>query len=275
MVIDAHQHFWYYDPDRDTWIDDSMQAIRRDYLPGELKEIYRKNGFDGSVAVQAPPTSEETRFLLDLSSRESFIKAVVGWIDFDDPAFQEILEEYSQEEKLAGFRHILQIEEPEYMLRDEFLQGIGALKRFDFTYDILIYPRHLNAAIELSRLFPEQTFVVDHLAKPPITSGELSPWRERIRLLAEAENVFCKVSGMVTEADWNHWKPEDFTPYLDTVFEAFGTRRLMFGSDWPVCLLAGSFEQVTGLVKTYLKNFTETEKRAVFGENAAQFYRIE
>jgi L-fuconolactonase len=274
MIIDSHQHFWQYDPKRDTWIDDTMQVIRNDFMPGDLKKIFRKNGIDGCVAVQASESHEETDFLLNLARKEGFIQGVVGWIDFEHPRFPEILEEYSDQKMLKGFRHILQAVEPDYMLRDGFLKGIQALNKHGFTYDLLLFTRHLDAAIELTRKVPDQLFVVDHLAKPPIKKRELSPWREKMFQLAEAENVYCKISGMVTEADWENWKPDDMKPYLDTVVKGFGTHRLMYGSDWPVCLLAGSYEDTWQLSRNYFKDFSKVEKNAIFGENASRFYQL-
>jgi L-fuconolactonase len=276
MIIDAHQHFWQYDPVRHAWIDDTMQRIRRDFLPPELESIYRSIGVDGCVAVEADQSENETRYLLGLADEYSFIKAVVGWVDLraDLRTLEERLEFFSGFTRLAGFRYLLQAEEPERMLESSFIRGIGALKKFGYTFDLLIYPRHLDAALKLVRRFPDQPFVVDHLAKPDIKKNVMEPWTSRIRMLGEMDNVWCKVSGMVTEADWNRWETEDLLPWLDHVFVVFGTQRLMFGSDWPVCLLAGTYERVYSAVANYVDSLSGEERRNVMGLNAARFYSI-
>lgn len=274
MIIDSHQHFWKYNPRTHAWIDDTMQVIRRDFMPGDLKPLLDDLSIDGCVAVQADQTEEETEFLLNLAERYPFIKAVVGWIDLWDEKLEERLEKFSEMPKLVGFRHILQAEEPGKMLEPAFLRGMKTLQKNGYTYDILIYPKHLNAAIELVRRCPGQKFVVDHLAKPDIKKQIFEPWAEKMGQLAKSENVCCKVSGLVTEADWNHWKPSALKPYLDTVFEVFGTRRLLYGSDWPVCLLAGSYKEVYSVVTDYLGDFSTGERKDVMGENAVRFYGI-
>jgi L-fuconolactonase len=274
MIIDAHQHFWKFDPVRDAWIDESMAIIRRDFLPPELKAIYHTVGVDGCVSVQADQSEDETRYLLRLADEYSFIKAVVGWVDFRAGDIEDRLGYFSEFGKLAGFRSILQAEEPERMLEPQFIRGIKSLAAYNFTYDILIYPRHLDAAIELVRQCPGQPFVLDHLAKPDIKNSVFEPWGTKMRELAGAENVMCKVSGLITEADWNNWKAEDMKPYLDHIFDIFGTKRLMFGSDWPVCLLAGSYERTHSIITDYLREFSEDDRHDVLGSNAARFYRI-
>jgi L-fuconolactonase len=275
MIIDTHQHFWEFDPARHAWIDESMQAIRRDFLPADLKPLLKNQEIDGCVTVQVDQTEEETLFMLKQADNFSFIKSVVGWIDLRADSISERLGHFSKYEKLAGFRHILQAEEPERMLEPDFLRGIGALKRFNFTYDILIYPDHLDAAIELVRKFPDQKFVIDHMAKPEIRNGKFEPWATKMTEIAEFEHVWCKVSGLITEADWKDWSPEQLMPYLDHVFGKFGTKRLMYGSDWPVCLLAGKYEQVYSIITDYLDGFSITEKQDVLGNNAIRFYGID
>jgi L-fuconolactonase len=269
MKIDSHQHFWRYD------ITDAMAVLKRDFLPPDLKRELQASGIGASVAVQADQSEGETLFLLDLAKRYTVIAAVVGWADLCADNLPERLEYYSRNDKLCGFRHVLQ-DEPDdrFMLRKSFVRGIAALREFDFTYDILIYPRHLPAAIELVQKFPEQPFVVDHIAKPPIKSHEMATWAQNIREIAAAPNVFCKLSGMVTEADWSHWTQEDFCPYLDIVFEAFTLDRLMFGSDWPVCLLAGNYGQVKQIIETYVQKLSALERENIFGSNAARFYGL-
>lgn len=275
MIIDAHQHFWKFDPVKDTWIDESMKPIRKDFMPPDLQPILDDLRIDGCVSVQVDQTEDETRFLLELADEYPFIKAVVGWVDLRADNIEERIDYFSGFGKLAGFRHILQAEEPERMLEPPFLRGIEALQDYDFTYDILVYPRHLTAVTELVRKFPDQKFVVDHLAKPNIKEGAFGPWAQRIRELGKAENVYCKVSGLVTEADWKNWSPNELNPYLDFAFEIFGAERLLYGSDWPVCLLAGSYKQVYSLMSDYLASFSSDEKQDVFGKNTLRFYGID
>src|SRR5438270_1186686 len=232
MRIDSHQHFWVYDRERDGWITDEMAALKRDFLPKDLIPQLHANGIDRCIAVQADQSEKETFFLLDLAEKHPEIAGVVGWVDLVADNIEERLRYFSRFPKLRGFRHILQAEhEDRFMMRKEFLRGISCLAGHDLTYDILIYARHLPVADEFVRRFPEQKFVVDHLAKPGIKAGEIDAWSRGIRRLASNSNVYCKLSGMVVEADWSRWTPKDFKPYLDVVFDAFGTNRLMFGSD--------------------------------------------
>jgi L-fuconolactonase len=279
--IDAHQHFWKYDPPEFSWVTDEMAVLRRDFLPDELARELAANGMDASIAVQSSQSEKGTTFLLNLAVMHSKIAGVVGWVDLRAPNVRERLREYSRYQKLRGFRHIVQAEpDDRFLLREDFLRGLACLKEFHFTYDILIYPKQLPAAVELAKRMPEQPFVVDHIAKPLIKAKEIEPWARQMRELAAGPNVFCKVSGLVTEADWHQWRAQDFKPYLDVVFDAFGPDRLMFGSDWPVCLIAGTYSQVKQLIEEYLsQRFTaEKEKQkieqAIFGETAARFYGV-
>jgi len=275
MKIDAHQHFWRYDPVRDAWINDQMTVIKRDFLPKDLAAELKSNKIDGCVAVQADQSEAETLFLLDLAAKNNFIRGVVGWVDLCAPNVAERLEAFSRHKKLRGFRHIVQAEpDDRFMLRESFLRGIRSLRQFGFTYDILIYTHQFPAAIELVAKFPDQRFVLDHVGKPPIKAKQVEPWAQHIRILASNSNVFCKVSGMVTEADWKNWRADDFKPYLDVVFESFCVERLMFGSDWPVCLLAGHYRQVLELVSGYAQKLTAQERDKIFGLNAKQFYGL-
>lgn len=274
MRIDAHQHFWNYDPNRDAWIDDSMDSIKRDFLPLDLEPNLVENGYDGSVTIQADQSEEETSFLLKLAEEYDFIKGVVGWVDMKNGHISERLAYFSQFQKLVGFRHIVQDEDDDFMIGKDFRNGIKALSENSYTYDILIYPRQLKAAINLVEEFPEQPFVLDHIAKPDIKNRKFSIWNSLIFELAKFENVYCKVSGMVTEASWQDWKIEDFTPYLDRVFEVFGADRLMIGSDWPVCLLAGTYSNVIGIVDDYLARNLPAQKSKVLGDNAMNFYHL-
>lgn len=275
MRIDAHQHFWSYQPIRDSWITDAMSALKRDFLPEHLLPELRSASIDGTIAVQADQSEEETRFLLRLAEKHHSILGVVGWVDLRAPGIADRLDHFRQFRALSGFRHIAQAEpDDRFLLRADFRRGIALLAELDFTYDILIYPRQLPAAIELVAAHPRQTFVVDHLAKPEIRAGKLQPWARLIRELAAAPNVVCKLSGLLTEADWAGWNPKDFNPYLDVVFESFGAERLMFGSDWPVCLLAGTYRQVVDLISTYVRGRPPEEGAAIFGGNAARFYKL-
>ncbi len=275
MHIDAHQHFWVYDPREFDWIDDSMAALRRDFLPAALKPELDRAGFQGCVAVQARQTLEETRWLLELAASSPFILGVVGWVDLRSPEIRSQLQALAGNPKLVGVRHVVQGEpDDRFLMRPEFLRGISALEEFDLAYDILIYTKHLPVAAEFVRQFPRQRFVLDHLAKPPIKSGSLHPWADGIRELASFPNVLCKLSGMVTEADWQGWKPEDMAPYLDVAFECFGPQRLMIGSDWPVCTVAAPYSRAMNVVKDYLARYPAQVQEAVLGENAQRFWKL-
>ena len=274
MTIDAHQHFWNYQPRRDTWITDDMEAIRKDFYPEHLFPILKKHGIEGCVSVQADQSEKETGFLIRCAQQHSFIKGIVGWTDLLSPGAQARLEYYFQFQEVKGFRHIVQSEADDFLLQENFCKGIRLLEQYNFTYDILIYPRHLPAALQFVKKFPNQLFVVDHLAKPLIRQHQLNPWKQQLRQIAMHENVYCKISGMVTEADWTHWKASDFKPFLETVLEAFGPRRLMYGSDWPVCLLAADYEQQHDLVLQFIEPLSPSEKRMILGENAVRFYHL-
>jgi len=276
MVIDAHQHFWRFNPVRDGWITNEMAAIRRDFLPGDLELELDACGVDATIAVQADQSEAETEFLLELAEGNRRISGVVGWVDLQSAEVERRLEHFSRYKKLRGVRHVAQAEaDDRFLVRPEFVRGVGKLKGFGLAYDILIYPRQLPAAIELVGKLPEQKFVVDHLAKPEIQARKLEPWAAQIREIAANPNVFCKLSGMVTEADWKSWKAADFEPYLDVVFDAFGGQRLMFGSDWPVCLVAGSYGQVKNIVESYVDHRANSAKSAIFGDNVKRFYQIQ
>ena len=274
MKLDSHQHFWSYDAAQYPWIPQGS-ALHRDWLPGDLAPLLAAAGLDGCIAVQARQTAEESRWLLELAEHHAIIKGVVGWVDLRAANVDEELAALARHPRFVGVRHVVQ-DEPDdgFMLGAEFLRGIGALGGHKLTYDLLITARQLPAAIAVVKRFPEQPFVLDHIAKPPIKTGALSPWREQIRELARAPNVLCKVSGMVTEADVKAWQPADIRPYLDVVFEAFGEDRLMYGSDWPVCLLAAEYAQVFALVRDYLAPLSAEAQVKVLGGNAARFYLV-
>ncbi|WP_242130875.1 amidohydrolase family protein [Aestuariivivens marinum] len=274
MRIDAHQHFWIYDPVRDAWIDDSMAVIRRDFLPKDLAPILKSNSIDGCVAVQADQSETETNFLLSCAAQNPFIKGVVGWVDLRSEQVEDRLAHFSQSKLFKGVRHIVQAEANDFMLGKAFQNGISKLEQFNLTYDILVFPPQLKAAMVLANKFPNQKFVVDHIAKPYIRDGKIEEWKVDMQELAKAENVYCKVSGMVTEANFQHWKKDDFTPYLDVIFEAFGTNRILYGSDWPVCLLAAKYEQQLNIVREYIEGFSKEEKDNIMGLNAGRFYNL-
>lgn len=270
MKIDAHQHFWRYDPAQYPWIPEGA-PLHRDWLPADLTALQQPLGLYGSVAVQARQSIAESDWLLGLADADPRVKAVVGWVDLRSENVSVDLERLARHPKFVGVRHVVQDEPNDmFMLRPDFLRGIALLQPLGLTYDILIFPKQLDAAIELVARFPEQPFVLDHIAKPHIKDGTLSPWREQIRELAASPNVMCKVSGMVTEADHSAWKADDIRPYLDVVFEAFGTSRLMWGSDWPVCLFAASYEQCLRLVEEYAAG----NHADIFGGNCARFYGL-
>ena len=276
MLIDAHQHFWIYSPQDYSWIDDSMAALQRDFLPSDLSPELEVQGFHGTIAVQARQTLEETRWLLELADKSSSVLGVVGWVDLQSKDVGAELERFAQNPKLVGIRHIVQSEpDDRFLLRPDFLRGVSRLQEFGLAYDILIYPKHLPVATEFVEKFPLQKFVLDHLAKPRIKLGDINEWEKGIRRLAAFPNVFGKLSGLVTEADWQKWTPDQITPYLDVVLESFGPDRLMIGSDWPVCLVAGSYSKVLRLVWEYVVRKAPSSLGAILGGNAHSFYRLD
>ncbi|HEY0161062.1 MAG TPA: amidohydrolase family protein [Edaphobacter sp.] len=272
--IDAHHHLWKYSAEEYGWIDASMRELQRDFLPSDLIAEMRGAGIDGAMAVQARQTMQETRWLLDLADSHEAICGVVGWAPIAADNFGATLEELADRPKLKGLRHIAQAEPDGFLLREDFNRGIAALRGTELVYDVLVYERQLPQAIEFADRHPEQVFVLDHIAKPKIGEGLLEPWAERVRELARRENVWCKVSGLVTEADWNAWTPEGLRPYLDVVVEAFRPQRLMAGSDWPVCLVACGYEQWWGVLEEYFAGFSEQERADIFGKNAEQVYGL-
>lgn len=275
MRIDAHHHFWKYDPAEYGWIGSDMALLRRDYLPEHLEETAAAAGIDGVISVQARQSVEETAWLLELARDSRLIRGVVGWVPLISSDVEKSLERFAAEAKFRGVRHVLQGEPDErYMLRDDFNAGIRALRQFGLVYDILIFERHLPQTIEFVDRHPEQVFVLDHIAKPRIKDGVLKPWEENLRELARRENVFCKLSGVVTEADWHGWTDEQLKPYLDAVLATFGSRRVMFGSDWPVCLVASDYERWLETVHRHTAQFSSDEREAIFGGTAAKVYDL-
>ena len=273
--IDSHQHFWHYNRDDYPWMDGPRAALRVDYLPPDLQPLMAASGIDGTVAVQARQIQIETDYLLELADRYDFIRGVVGWVDMRADDVEAQLEKYAARPRMVGLRHIVHDEaDDRFMLGGNFLRGLAKLKAFDLSYDLLLFPRHLPVAINVVKQFPNQRFVLDHIAKPFIKDGILEPWESDIRRLAAFANVWCKVSGMVTEAAWKAWRQDDYAPYLDVVFDCFGAERIMFGSDWPVCTLAGSYSEVVGIVETYIAALSADEQAAVMGGNAVDFYQL-
>lgn len=273
MLLDAHQHFWQYDPQRHAWIDESMQSIRRSFMPPDLEPLLQVNGVQGTVLVQVDQTQLENRFMLELAAANPWIKAVVGWIDLQAPDVQEQAQALQAYPLLRGFRHVAQAEpDAQWLCRPEVVRGIRAIGKLGFSYDILIYPHQLEAAIQLVQQCPDQPFVLDHLAKPYIREKDINGWRRLVQRLSAYENVFAKLSGLVTEAHWQHWQLMDIYPYLEVALQTFGTARLMWGSDWPVCEVAASYQQTLDLVQAFIAPLTAAEQAAIMGGNAARFY---
>jgi L-fuconolactonase len=274
--IDAHHHLWRYAKEEYGWMDDSMEALRRDFLTDDLVREIAAAGIDGTVAVQARQTLLETKWLLDLADECEAIRGVVGWAPIAGEEFPGVMERFDGRSKLKGLRHVIHDEKDEnYILRADFNSGIEVMQGSGLVYDILIYAKHLPQTIEFVDEFPEQVFVLDHIAKPRIAKGAMEPWAKRMAELGQRENVWCKVSGMATEADWTNWNLETLRPYLDVVVEAFGAERLMAGSDWPVCLLASGYSRWFEVLREYFAGFSETERDAVFGETATRVYSLE
>ena len=275
MIIDTHHHLWNYNPVEFDWIDNEMAAIRKSFLPADLQATLANTGVEGVVTVQARQSLEETNWLLKLASENDFIKGVVGWVPLADGSIQQILEEYKSSPWLKGVRHVVQGEpDPEFILGKDFNKGISLLKSYNLVYDILIFEHQLANTIRFVDQHPEQQFVVDHIAKPKIKKNELEPWAKNVKELAKRENVSCKISGMVTEADYKLWTEEQLNPYFETILEAFGPSRLLFGSDWPVCLVATNYSNWLELVKKTISNFSKEEQDFILYKNAQRIYNI-
>jgi L-fuconolactonase len=273
--IDAHQHFWQYDPAKHIWMNEEMGVLKTDFLPSDLAPLLKNCGLKGCVAVQANQAEEENTFLLNLAAKYDFIKGIVGWVDLRAENAEERLKYYEQFHKIKGFRHVLHDEtQRDFMLRADFKRGISHLKKCNYTYDILIFTDQLAYTLDLVKAFPEQPFVIDHIAKPLIKQQIVGEWKDYMLEIASHKNVFCKISGLVTEADWTGWKKDDFKNYLDIVVEAFGIDRIMYGSDWPVCQLAATYEAQFSIVQDYFSSFSKTEQNKFFGGNAKRFYNL-
>jgi L-fuconolactonase len=274
-TIDAHQHFWQFDRVRDSWINEEMAIIQKDFLPAQLELLLKENGINGSVVVQSDQSEKENEFQINNAAQYDFIQGIVGWVDLQRADIEDRLAWYKQYKKLKGFRHVLQGEpQRDLMLQPAFKNGISLLNKYGYTYDILIFPDQLQYAQQLAAAFPDQRFVIDHIAKPNIKNKEIAEWKRDMAGVAVHQNVYCKISGMVTEADWKNWEATDFTPYLDAVVECFGTNRIMYGSDWPVCLVAATYKQMKQIVDDYFSRFSTSEQQAFFGKNAIEFYQL-
>lgn len=275
MIIDSHQHFWKYSPDEFPWIDESMEKIQRDFLPDDLAEIFTETGVDGSTAVQARQTIEETSWLLELSAEYEFIKGVVGWVPLTEIELSKYLERFSLSGKLKGVRHVVHDEpDDQFILRDDFNLGITQLQQYELVYDILIFEKHLPQTLQFVDRHPNQLFVLDHIGKPRIQEGLKTPWRKNLRKLAERDNVYCKLSGIVTEADYENWTESQIKPYMEIVVDAFWPERVMFGSDWPVCTLAAEYKQWLDIVRRYLQSLSDTEQDRIVSGTAIEVYEL-
>jgi len=275
MKIDTHQHFWKYSKEEYPWIGEGMEVLAQDRLPANLHPLLKENGIEGTIAVQARQVVEETEALLAMAEKCDFIRGVVGWVDLRNPDVEAQLERFKDRKKLVAVRHVVQDEPDEkFVLREDFMQGISKLKAYDLVYDILIFPHQLAASIELVKRFPEQVFILNHIAKPFVKDRKMSPWDSDIKKLASLENVSCKISGMVTEADWHNWKAEDFKPYMEVVLEAFGAQRVTIGSDWPVCTLAGEYGSVVSIAADFIAQLSDHEQKAIWEDNPKRIYGL-
>ncbi len=275
MIIDSHHHLWNYHLEEYGWMDDSMEILKRDYRPADIEPELKKAGVTGTVVVQARQSMEETRWLLDLADEHPLILGVVGWVDLCSSDLNRQLDDFAGHPKLVGVRHVVHDEpDDDFMLQPDFVRGIGALAEHNLAYDLLLFPRHLKRAAELAGVFPEQRFVLDHLGKPLIKAGIMEPWKSDLEALAALPNVWCKISGMVTEADHRAWKYEDFAPYMQVILEAFGAGRIMLGSDWPVCQLAGTYHEVMSIPLKFISRLNKSEQRRITSQNAIDCYNL-
>jgi L-fuconolactonase len=275
IKIDAHQHFWQYNAQKYEWISPSMKAIKHDFLPKDIANILVQQDISGTVLVQVQQNDAENEQMLQYTHENTFIKGIVAWLAFADPLVAQKLAFYNQFKQIKGFRHILQAENTaEFLLNPAFLNGIDQLQSYNYTYDILVNNKQMDDALAFVRQFPKQKFVLDHIAKPDIKNGEFKTWAKKIKQLGQVDNLSCKLSGMVTENDWNLWTEADFEPYMQETLAAFGAKRLMFGSDWPVCMLAASYSQVTDIVQNFITSLSTNEQEDILGKNAIEFYNL-
>lgn len=273
VIIDTHVHFWNYDPQRDAWIDESMQLLQRDF---GVEDVLKASGgrVEGFIAIQADQSRAETEFLLSLAEKHTEVKGVIGWLDLRSDHLTKELDYYAQYPALRGLRHIVQAEPLGFMREPVFQRGIQQLERYGLVYEILVYAPQLEDAVHLVQQFPQQLFVLDHIGKPDIKNGKLEAWKRSYQQLSQLENCYCKLSGMVTEAAWQQWSEAELKPYLDVALECFGAERLMFGSDWPVCQLAATYEEVQSIVTNYICQLSTTEQAMILHQNARQFYKL-
>jgi L-fuconolactonase len=275
MRIDAHQHFWHYDPIRHDWIDESMKVIRKNFLPADLSNEMKRNGIDGTIAVQVDETEEENYFLLKLAEENEIIKGIVGWMDLKSPTAEEQIQHWKKYPNIKGFRCIIQGKPDEqYLKNDLFISQVKKLASYEFTYDLLVYHDQLPSLIRFVEKLPDNKMILDHIGKPDIKNREIKSWRENIKMLAQHPGIYCKLSGLVTEANHNNWNYDDLMPYLEIASEAFGIDRICFGSDWPVCLVAGSYTEVVGVIEQFSSQLNKEEKEKLFGANTMKFYNL-
>lgn len=273
-MIDTHVHFWNYDPVRDSWINEDMLAIRKDFSPKNLLRVYNDLQITGCIAVQASQSEAENHFLLTLAGQNEIIKGIVGWVDLLDPDLAERLNYWSNFKIIKGWRHILQAESTDFILDKKLIAGIKQLKKYHYTYDLLCYHNQLAAIIQLVDQIPDQSFVLDHCGKPDVKSQDLKAWTEHIKILAQNPNVLCKVSGLLAEADWKNWTEKELFNCFDVIFEHFGPERVMYGSDWPVMLISRPYPDWFNLVNKYTERFTVSERKLIFSDNAKAFYSL-
>jgi len=274
-MIDTHHHLWKYKPEDYGWMDNSMSVLKQDYLPEDMEQELLKTDTTGTVVVQARQSIDETRWLLELADRHSFIKGVVGWLDLCSPMLEQHLKEFASYPKLVGVRHVIHDEpDDDFMLGADFMKGIAQLEAYELCYDLLLFPRHLSRAVKLVRTFPNQHFVLDHLGKPQIKAGKIEPWKSDIARLAGYPNVWCKLSGMVTEADHKQWHYKELLPYMEVVLNAFGPDWIMLGSDWPVCRLAGEYSEVLNVVHEFIKSLKNSDQEKILYRNAVDCYQL-
>ena len=274
MIIDSHQHFWNYNEQRDTWINESMEILKKDFLPHDLEPILKQNKIDGCIAVQADQSEEETEFLLKCASENKFIKGVVGWVDLCSENLESRLSYFSNNPIFKGVRHIVQAENSNYLRKKDVEKGIGKLSKFNLTFDLLITTEQIKSAISLVEKLPNQKFILDHIAKPKISESIENEWLSGIIKLSTKKNVWCKLSGLVTETNEYNFEESDFKPFIKVIFENFGPDRILFGSDWPVCLLASNYKNVLGIIINYFKDYDPEVKKKIFGGNAKIFYNL-
>ncbi|KFE99763.1 amidohydrolase [Chryseobacterium formosense] len=274
MIIDSHVHFWEFDPVRDAWITEEMSAIRRDFSPDDFSLFLNENQIKGCIAVQADQSDEETKFLVSLAKENSFIKGVVGWIDLTSEKLEESLQNYQSEKLIKGFRHIAEGEETCFLLQENVLEGISKLHQFDYTFDILLRQDQLSDAVKLSEILPDQPFILDHCGKPDLKTNDLKDWKSNISELAQNPNIYCKVSGLLTQGNWNSIDEKSIFETLDFIFLQFGIKRLVFGSDWPVMLLGGNYALWLKIVSKYVSQFSKIEQELFYSGNAVKFYKL-